>query len=167
MPASENPKLEIPISTTGKILEAIGLLLIAALWYYALSHYSQLPDIIPTHFTGSGEVDGYGGKWTIILMPVIGTLLYICMAWVSRYPHKFNYMVTITEENAFKQYSIVTSMFRVLRIAIAILFFFICYTTVQAGLGQTDIFGKWHMLIVFGLLFVPVFYFLIQSSKNS
>lgn len=30
-----------------------------------------LPDRIPTHWNFKGEVDGYGGKWTLFLMPAM------------------------------------------------------------------------------------------------
>jgi uncharacterized membrane protein len=33
----------------------------------------QLPDRIPTHWNIRGEVDGYGGKWTLYLMPIMTT----------------------------------------------------------------------------------------------
>lgn len=33
--------------------------------------YADLPDRIPTHWNIRGEVDGYGGKWTLFLLPVM------------------------------------------------------------------------------------------------
>jgi uncharacterized membrane protein len=33
--------------------------------------YPGLPDRIPTHWNFKGEVDGYGGKWTLFLLPVM------------------------------------------------------------------------------------------------
>jgi uncharacterized membrane protein len=33
--------------------------------------YPSLPDQIPTHWNFRGEVDGYGGKWTLFLFPMI------------------------------------------------------------------------------------------------
>ena len=31
----------------------------------------SLPDQIPTHWNIRNEVDGYGGKWTLFIMPAI------------------------------------------------------------------------------------------------
>jgi len=42
---------------------------------YALSIFNTLPDIIPIHFNGQGEADGFGSKYFIFLgaaMPFIG-----------------------------------------------------------------------------------------------
>ena len=33
--------------------------------------YGGLPDRIPTHWNIRGEVDGYGGKWTLFIFPVM------------------------------------------------------------------------------------------------
>ena len=33
--------------------------------------YPSLPDRIPTHWNIKGEVDGYGGKWTLFMFPVM------------------------------------------------------------------------------------------------
>jgi uncharacterized membrane protein len=36
-----------------------------------------LPDQIPTHWNIRNEVDGYGGKWTLFLMPIIMSILLV------------------------------------------------------------------------------------------
>ena len=33
--------------------------------------YGSLPEQIPTHWNIRGEVDGYGGKWTLFIFPVM------------------------------------------------------------------------------------------------
>jgi len=148
-------------------MEVIGVLLLLAFWYYTLSNLPQLPDTIPTHFNAGGEVDGYGQKWTIIALPAIGSILYIGLTIIARFPHKMNYLVPITESNALKQYSIVKGMFRVMKTSIIIVFFLIAFETVQVATGNPDVLGKWFMFIIFSMIFAPVFYFLIQSSKNA
>lgn len=37
--------------------------------------YPSLPDRIPTHWNMAGDVDGYGGKWTLFLFPVMMAIL--------------------------------------------------------------------------------------------
>lgn len=38
----------------------------ATAWFYA-----ALPDQIPTHWNIRGEIDGYGGKWTLFIFPAL------------------------------------------------------------------------------------------------
>ena len=49
----------------------IALALIAVSFAAPAWLYPGLPDRIPTHWDIRGEVDGYGGKWTLFLMPAI------------------------------------------------------------------------------------------------
>ena len=78
-----------------------------------------------------------------------------------------NYSATITAENAEVQYRIMTRMIRVLKVFVLLIFWILDYKTVQIALGWPDVLGKWFLLLLFTLLFAPIFYFLIQLSKNS
>jgi len=49
----------------------IAILLIAISAGASAWLYSSLPEQIPTHWNIRGEVDGYGGKWTLFLFPVM------------------------------------------------------------------------------------------------
>jgi uncharacterized membrane protein len=49
----------------------IALLLVAISLGATTWLYGSLPAQIPTHWNIRGEVDGYGGKWTLFLMPAM------------------------------------------------------------------------------------------------
>jgi uncharacterized membrane protein len=49
----------------------IAFLMVAASIAAPAWLYPGLPDRIPTHWNIRGEVDGYGGKWTLFLFPAI------------------------------------------------------------------------------------------------
>ena len=49
----------------------IGFLLVAAAVAAPAWLYPGLPDRIPTHWNIEGKVDGYGGKWTLFVFPVL------------------------------------------------------------------------------------------------
>ncbi|HZW33477.1 MAG TPA: DUF1648 domain-containing protein [Isosphaeraceae bacterium] len=56
----------------------IGFLLLAASIMAPVWLYPGLPDRIPTHWNIEGKVDGYGGKWTLFLLPAwMGGLLVL------------------------------------------------------------------------------------------
>lgn len=167
MPELPKPTIKIPLTTTDKIVEVFGLLVWLAFWFFNLFHYHQLPDSIPTHFGGGGIPDAYGPKWSIIMLPLIGSFIYVFLTIVVRFPHKMNYMVTITEDNAEKQYTSMTKMLRMLKVMLLLVFFVIDYKTIQIALDWPDVLGRWFLLLVFAMVFGPVFYFLIQSSKNA
>ncbi|MFN3969502.1 DUF1648 domain-containing protein [Flavobacterium sp.] len=167
MSDSKRPIVKIPLTLFDKSAEVIGLLILLSFWIFTLFYYNQLPEIIPTHFGAEGKPDGFGPKWTIVILPLISTFIYVFLTIVVRFPHKMNYTATITETNAEKQYTTMTKMLRMLKLMLLLVFFVIDYKTMQIALEWPDVFGRWFLLLVFTLVFVPIFYFLIQSSKNS
>ena len=58
-------------------LELVSLFLVVLAFYIALSNYSALPDTIPTHFDANGNPDDWGGKGTIILLPIINAVSFL------------------------------------------------------------------------------------------
>jgi uncharacterized membrane protein len=54
-----------------RIYWIVGFLLVAASIIAAAWLYPGLPDKIPTHWNIEGKVDGYGGKWTLFMFPLL------------------------------------------------------------------------------------------------
>lgn len=61
------------------VLEALTLLLVIACIIGTLISYKALPDTIPTHFNAAGEIDGYNGRGSVFVMPVVSLLMYAQM----------------------------------------------------------------------------------------
>jgi len=58
---------------------------------YLAMNWNLLPESMPTHFDGSGQPNGYGSRWTYVLLPII---LYIMMLVLPKVdPRKANYAV--------------------------------------------------------------------------
>ena len=47
-------------------------------------------EIIPLHINIHGEVDNYGSKWELFILPAIALLIYLLMWWLERNPHLYN-----------------------------------------------------------------------------
>lgn len=160
------PKLNLELSPTDQVLEIIGWFALVALWWLTLMSYAQMPDTIPTHYSLAGEADGYGSKETILTLPLIGTILFVGMTILNRYPHIFNYPTEITAENALKQYTNVTRMIRYLKLTILLVFSLIVFKTFQTATGQADGLGSWFYFALFGLLSIPSAFFVSKLLKS-
>ena len=163
----QRPKINIKLQATDKIIELSALMIFLFIWFLALSGYSQLPEIIPTHYNGFGKADAFGNKANILVLPIVASVLAIALTVINFYPHLLNYTVEITEVNAEKQYRIATRMLRCLKLIVLIIFTFIVYMTQQTSKGIADGLGEWILPSVLGLIFIPIFYFLTQMTKNS
>lgn len=71
------PKLKIPLSLLEKILVASSLAINIFIWVYLFMQWSEIPSTIPSHFDLFGNPDAWSGKGSIIIGPIIFTLLSI------------------------------------------------------------------------------------------
>lgn len=162
----KRPRLKIGLTVADRFLETAGWAVVVILWSLTLGSYADLPEIIPTHFDVSGKPDGYGSKSSILALPVLGTVIYIGMTILNRYPHVFNYLVTITSENALRQYTVATRMLRVLKLAVVAAFTGIIFLTREASLSTADVQVPWLMPLAMGIIFVPLLYFIYRSIRE-
>ena len=162
----ERPKIKLELTTADKIFESIGWFLIIAIWGLTITNYSNLPDTIPTHYNGAGQADGFGGKATILTLPLIATILFIGLTILNKFPHVFNYPANITQDNAFRQYTNATRLIRYLKLIIVFIFGLIEFKTIQNASGKADGLGVWFLPMTMGLIFIPLIYFVIKSFKT-
>jgi uncharacterized membrane protein len=156
----KRPKIRIWLTLFDLIIEIAGLVAVLAIWILLLATYSRLPDVIPIHFNSLGQVDNFGEKSEIFMIPAIATVLFVGMTILSRFPHVFNYPVKITENNAFMQYRNAARMIRCLNLSIVLVFEYIVLHTV---LNTGKSIGIWFAPFSLALIFVPVIYFMVKS----
>lgn len=148
------------------ILEIICGAALLGLWVYTLITFSSLPEIIPIHFDFQGHVDGTGSRGVVWLLPTIGSVIYVLLALVGNYPHTFNYPVSITPENAKRQYTIALRMMRTLRLSITLLMFLIQVMMVLTAVGTLAEPPGWIIVAGLALVFAPIAYYLTRAFRE-
>ena len=117
------------------------LLLVAGSW-------SSLPAEIPQHFGASGRPDATGARWTILVLPAVGVILYVALTVLARFPHKANYLWPITEENAARQYRLARTVLTAVKGEIVWFFGYVVQQTIQVATGSAE---------GLGAIFLPIF----------
>jgi uncharacterized membrane protein len=163
---NEKPKITLRLTSLDSALEIIGWIFIIQIWLLTLLKYPSLPETIPTHFNAAGKADDMGTRKTILMLPIISTILFAGLTVLNKYPYIFNYPVPITEENAERQYHNATRLLRFLKLALVIIFFGIEFMTIQTALGKSAGLSGWFLPVSLGVVFVPVAYFIIQAVKS-
>lgn len=158
------PKIKIVLTSTDKLIEKLGWILMILSWCIAIYSYITLPEIIPTHFDISGQANGYGNKLTILLIPLIGTGVLIGLSILNKYPEIFNYPNKITEENELESYTNATRMMRYLKLVIALVFIIVTIMINRSAQGHADGFIM-ILPVVLGLIFIPLIFFTIKFYK--
>lgn len=156
------PKMKIELTITDKVIELIGWLYLLAFWVLTITSYSSLPDTIPIHYNGAGQIDRFGNKINILILPFIATILFVGISLANKFPHIFNYPTKITEENALRQYSNMTRMNRYMKLILVLIFGLIAYKTIK----NTHNLGFWFLPMIMGLIFIPMIYFIIKAFQT-
>ena len=160
---NNRPKIKLALTNSDRLIEFVGWTVLMGVWILTLCNYTALPETIPIHFNAAGKVDGVGNKWNLLTLPLISTVLFVGMTILNRYPHVFNYLSTITEENALGQYTNATRLIRLLKLGVVLIFGLIAYKTIQHVKGTAIGLGIWFLPLTMGLLFIPIAYYLMKS----
>lgn len=163
---NKQPKIKIAWTAIDISLEILAVLALAALWLLLLYFYPKLPNTIPVHFDGAGKIDGYGSKILLLFEPIVASILFFGLTVLNRYPHLFNYLSPITEDNAAYQYRMATRLIRYLKLLIVLLFIFVLWTSIQAVSSQNEGLGLSFLPIFFAMVFIPILFVLVKTSKN-
>ncbi|AOM76861.1 DUF1648 domain-containing protein [Pedobacter steynii] len=131
MSAEKRPVLKLQLSFVDKGLEALGLLLLLTGWTYLVLAYSKLPESIPTHFSISGKPNAFGHKSDLYNLMTVATALYLLLTIANLFPQYFNYLRSITAENARRQYTIATRILRYLKVMIVFIFVALVWITAR------------------------------------
>ncbi len=159
------PIIDLPKTTTERRLDIASWLFVALSFAIVLGCYSDLPETIPTHFDGAGNVDGYGSKYTVFLLPVLSFAIVAGLVFLTRIPHRFNYLTTITPENAAFEYGKARLLLRIMNLFISLLLLAITWDIVQAALGKTTM-GPWMWLFICPVLASPIFVTIVLSQMK-
>jgi len=148
------------------LLEAMALVGLGVLLGYVAYYYPKLPASIPTHFNAAGVADEYGTRASILFLPVIALSIYVMMTLINLIPHMFNYPGKITPANALRQYTLATRLVRYLKTLLALLFFYISYSTTQVAINEASGLGLWFLPVFLSFLFIPIIVYMVMALSK-
>lgn len=163
---SSRPRINITPSPFDNKITLWSKIFLAIMWGLTLFSLIQLPTTIPTHFNAQGQTDAYGDKMTILIFPIMATVIFIGLNQLVKYPHIFNYMTKITEKNAEEEYSMATTMVRGMNLAVLFIFTSILLINFLIATGVIDGLGNWFLPLTFVILLIPTIRSIRRSFKK-
>jgi len=149
-----------------RMLEIAAVLGLIFLFFLVFAYWSKLPNSIPSHYNAAGEPDGWSGKGTLLLLPIISLVLYFGLSTLTRFPHLYNFPWKITEENMERQFYLAQMMILSLKAEIIWLFGYIEWKTIQTGLGKADGLGSSFIFIFLGVIFGSIGFYFVKAFKD-
>lgn len=164
MELKERPRLKIPKTRFEILFDCITIVIFGLSVVYLISVWAMLPTEVPAHYNATGEVDRWGSKWELIIMPIIAFVMWISLTLLEKYPHLYNYP-KLTKENVQAQYKNARLMLNVLKNIIVLLFIYISWNDIQVAFGDSESIGIWFVPFFFILIFGPMIFFFVRSLR--
>ena len=88
------------------ILNVMCIVVLVSTTIFLITVWSKIPEKIPMHYDFSGNIDRWGTKAEIIILPIIAWSMYAFITTIEKFPQVWNTGVTVTEENKEQVYLI-------------------------------------------------------------
>ena len=159
------PILDLPKTKREKVWDCIGGGVFLASILYIIVEWGKIPDEVPGHFNGAGEVDRWGSKFELFILPFIGLFLWILLGLLEKAPHMHNYPARLNEDNVESFYLTSRKILNEVKNYCLILFAVISFQMVRIALGDAQSLGWWFLpLVIIGTAF-PIIKGVVMSSK--
>ncbi|PIC67508.1 hypothetical protein CSV78_06250 [Sporosarcina sp. P16a] len=161
---TKKPKLDIEKPAVAKAFDVLVIALFAAALVYLVLQWNQLPDRIPAHFGANGEVDRYGSRMELLLLPVIGIVMWVGMWKLEKYPHTYNYL-NLRPDNVEIQYRYGVLFMNVMKNISTLLFVFLIWQSVDIALARIGSLNMPLLITILALLFGSMGVYLYKVLK--
>ena len=130
------------------ILNGLCLIILVSTILFLILTWSKIPDKVPMHYDFAGNIDRWGSKLEILILPIITWIMYVFMTIIEKFPEAWNTGVKVTEENIERVYSTLLHLVSTIKFIMVCVF---AYLTVQTALSFAW-FTPISLLVIFGNL---------------
>lgn len=143
------------MKTAAKIILLLNVVILVLHWGFTICFFTDLPEIIPSHFGFDGVADGFSNKKSIWLLPIISTGIFILMKYMSKNP----YAPGLNIPDSMRRNKGLTEMFVLTMSFFSVLLFAgIDCSVILGSMGNNEDIGFFPLFIL-GLMFVVMFLF--------
>lgn len=149
-----------------KFLKVSSLILLSILWIYSIYCYVIFPNTIPVHFNFTGEVDRYGDKIILLILPIISSIIFYILGFANNFSLKNKSFLNKKNINEnFLPFHLL--FFNYLRCVIQVLFLTIVTSTHLIVFKKTDSLIPGFNFILLLLIIVPTAIYTYKALKSN
>ena len=152
--------MKIRYNTIDIIKNVLCIILLTGIVIYLIIRWNHIPDQVPGHFDGSGQVTRWDNKGTLWVLPAIGWFLFIGMSILEQFPKIWNTGVRITEENMYRVYRVLKNLLGSIKLLISALF--VSISVIQSLVISLPV---WYIVIFLALIFITLIFNMIRLFK--
>lgn len=160
------PKLELPRTRMQKVANIVGYGVFIIGIIYSIINLATLPQEVPIHFNIAGEVDGWGSKYILLLLPFIGIVTLLALEALEKRPHVHNYTSTnINENNVYQHYELSIRTCNLVKNGTLVFLGLLQIEIVQSAKQASFTFGNFLLGILVVLLVLPIIWHITSLIK--
>ena len=114
-------------------MNRLSLLMLAGTAVFLAACWHRIPARVPMHFNSVGEIDRWGARAELLILPVISWLMYGLLTVAEQFPGAWNTGVKVTAVNRERVYALLAHMLRARRVLMAGVF---AWLTVWCALAR-------------------------------
>ncbi|TCT19327.1 uncharacterized protein DUF1648 [Melghiribacillus thermohalophilus] len=161
----KRPKLQLPKTKSEWIGDIIGYSIYVGSILFLILVWNRLPDEVPGHYNALGEVDRWGSKWELLVLPGSGAFIALLMQILEKFPEVHNYPKRLNESNAKQFYLLSRKLMNQLKNVCLILFSLVLMESIFIALGKEIGFGIWFLPITIMGTGIPIILALIRQRN--
>jgi hypothetical protein len=161
----ERPRIDLPRTHLQRVWEVISICSLAAVIVLTLLRMGQFPESVPSHFSAGGEPDRFALGDVMWILPLLSVAVYAGLSWLQRIPHRFNYPVAITPENARSQYANAVGLVRILKVVILGQLASLTFFQQQVALGIAESLPGWWLPVSVVCVVVALIAYLVRAFQ--
>ena len=139
------------------ILEITCLVLLVGLTGYLVLGWASIPDKIPAHYDWEGNIDRWGSKSELLMLPIMSWFLYLLISGLEQLPLVWNTGVTVTEENRERVYGTIRYLLKSMKL---IMVADLTYLTANSLIGKP--LPGWFTVIVLVAVFGDLGFWIVR-----
>ncbi|WP_397539153.1 DUF1648 domain-containing protein [Rummeliibacillus pycnus] len=161
----KRPKITIPKTKSEWVWDIIGYSFYFASFILLITNWNVLPDKVPAHYNALGEVNRYGSKWELLILPCIGAFIIIFLQVIEKHPEIHNYPSRLNESNVKQFYLLSRKLINKIKNISLIIFACLLFESISIPLGWGHGFGKWFLPISLFATGIPIILVIIEQRK--
>jgi uncharacterized membrane protein len=163
--SKKRPKIKLAKTKVEWLWDVIGYSINIGSMIFLVCNWSKLPEKVPAHYNALGEVDRWGSKMELLILPVIAAFLAVFMQVVEKFPETHNYPERLNEENAEEFYLLSRKMINGSKNIFLLIFSLVLFESVSIALGWWNGFGAWFMPVMLLSVFIPIIAGIMKQKK--
>lgn len=163
--SSERPKLKIPKTKSEWFLNIIGYSIYLGSIIFLIMTWDELPEEVPAHYNAVGEVDRWGSKWELLILPGVGIFILLLIQTLEKFPEVHNYPKRFNKSNARQFYLNSRKLINQIKNICLIIFAFLLVESVSIALGWSAGFDVLFLPITLIGLGIPIVLGIIRYRK--